>query len=228
MPAVIKKFPFYLKVTVILFGLILTVYILSALGGILIPLAFAMLAAILLNPVFNFICRPQIPRAVSVLLTVLFGMACFAAIFFVLWKELAQFGESLPLLKTRMNSLVGSTEGWISQTFGVSADKQVAYVKNAFAGAQTSIGSALGTVFGLLSLVLLIPTYVFMMLYYKTLILNFIYEIFAEVNYKQVGAVLAQTKTAIQSYVVGLLVEMLIVGLMNIAALLLLGVKYAV
>ena len=228
MPATVKKYPFYLKMTIVLAGLILTVYILRVLGGVLIPLAFAMLAAVLLNPVFKWVCRPSMPRALSVLITVLLGMVCFAAIFFLLWKEVAQFGEALPLFKVKVNSLTESVEYWINQQFGVTPVKQVAYVKNVLSGAQASIGSALGTVLGLLSLVLLIPTYVFMLLYYKTLILNFIYEVFAEEHYKRVAEVLSQTKAAIQSYVVGLLVEMLIVAIMNILALLLLGVKYAI
>jgi len=228
MPGTEKKYPFYLKVTVILFGLVLMVYIMNALSGIIIPLAFASLSAILLNPIFNFLCRPRIPRAVSVLLTLLIGVIFFAGIAYLFYSQLAQFGQTFPVLKTRINDLITQLEAWINTRFGVTTDKQVAFIKKALDSSQSKIGSTLDTFLGTLSTILLIPTYIFMLLYYKTLILNFIYEVFAEEHYQRVGEILSQTKTAIQSYMIGLVVEMVIVAILNSIALLLLGVKYAI
>ena len=67
-----------------------------------------------------------------------------------------------------------------------------------------------------------------MILLYKTLILNFLHEVFAEQNTERVSDVLNQTKSAIQSYMVGLLLEALVVAILNSAALLILGLKYAI
>jgi len=50
---VVKQYPFYIKATVILIGLFYLVNILSALSGILVPFAFAVLFSILLNPLYN-------------------------------------------------------------------------------------------------------------------------------------------------------------------------------
>jgi predicted PurR-regulated permease PerM len=223
-----RKYPFYLKATVVLFGLILTVYVLKALSGILIPVACAVLSAALLNPVFNRVCRPGLHRAVSVLITVLIGIIVVGAIAYLLWTQLAQFSSSFPVFKTKIDLLIQEIEKWIYVRFGVTTDKQVTFIKNALNSGQSALGSTIGTFFTTASLVLLIPTYVFMILYYKTLLLNFIYEVFAEEHFKSVGEVLSETKNAIQSYMVGLLVEMVIVSVMNSVALLLLGVKYAI
>ncbi len=70
--------------------------------------------------------------------------------------------------------------------------------------------------------------YSFLFLYYKTLVLNFLFEIFSEENSKEVGVVLIQTKSAIQSYMFGLLMEALIVATLNTGALMILGVEYAI
>jgi predicted PurR-regulated permease PerM len=75
---------------------------------------------------------------------------------------------------------------------------------------------------------LIIPIYIFMLLLYKNLILNFLYEVFLEEHSKRVSEVLAQTKSAIQSYIVGLLIEMIIVSSLNSLALFIIGVKYAI
>jgi predicted PurR-regulated permease PerM len=55
-----------------------------------------------------------------------------------------------------------------------------------------------------------------------------LYESFAVKNSAQVADVLQQTKSAIQSYMIGLLIEALIVAILNSTALLILGVKYAI
>jgi len=223
-----KSIPFYLKTTIILFGLILLVYILKSLSGIFIPLAFSMLLAILLNPLYSFLCRPKIPRALSVLATVLIGVICVAGLFYLIGSQIAQFSDSFPVLKVKLKALLDSAEGWVNLKFGVTAEKQVAFVKSAIDSGQVGVGSTIGAFFGTLSMVLLIPTYTFMLLFYKTLIQNFIYEVFAEEHSKKVADVLNQTKKAIQSYMLGLLVEMVIVAVLNSAALLILDLRYAI
>src|SRR6266540_2085482 len=81
---------------------------------------------------------------------------------------------------------------------------------------QPIIGQTLGTVFSSVALIFLLPVYTFLFLFYKSLILDFLYEVFAEKNSKEVAAVLSQTKGAIQSYMVGLLLEALIVAILNL------------
>jgi predicted PurR-regulated permease PerM len=83
-------------------------------------------------------------------------------------------------------------------------------------------------VFGTLTTVFLLPVYTFLMIYYKTLMLNFLYDIFAEENAREVSTVLRQVKGAIQSYMYGLLIEGLIVAALNTLALMILGVQYAI
>lgn len=101
-------------------------------------------------------------------------------------------------------------------------------VNEAMTGSRAYLGQTINTVFGILSFFVLIPLYVFLLLFYKPLILNFLYEIFEEKNSEHVAAILQETKSAVQSYIVGLLVETLIVAVMNAGALLLLGVPYAI
>jgi len=224
----IKSYPFYIKATVVLIGLYYLVNILNVLNGILVPFAFAVLFAILLNPVYNRLLRFKVPRALAVTLTVFFGIGCTVLIGYLLSTQVAQFGQSFPVLKVRLGQMTDSLEHWIRFQFGVSIQKQVLFFKNALDSSQAAIGSILGTVFGTISLLLIIPIYVFMLLLYKNLILNFLYEVFLEEHSKRVGEVLAQTKSAIQSYIVGLLVEMVIVSSLNSLALFIIGIKYAI
>jgi predicted PurR-regulated permease PerM len=79
---VVKQYPFYIKATVILIGLFYLVNILSALSGILIPFAFAVLFSILLNPLYNRLLGFKMPKPLAVLLTLLAGLAFTALIIY--------------------------------------------------------------------------------------------------------------------------------------------------
>lgn len=225
---IMKQYPFYLKASIVLIGLYYLVAILNTLSNILIPFAFATLFAILLNPLYNRLLHYKFPRALAVLCTLLTGVAFMALLGYLLSTQFAQFGQSFPLLKVKLVQMVSNLETWVNSQFGVAIPKQVAFLKNALDSSQDLIGSTIGTMFGTLSLILVIPIYVFMLLLYKNLILNFFYEVFLEKHSAHVGEVLKQTKSAIQSYIAGLLIEMVIVAVMNSAALLVLDVKYAI
>jgi predicted PurR-regulated permease PerM len=224
----VNEYPFYIKATVILIGLYYLVSILSLLSGILVPFAFAVLFSILLNPLYNRLLRCKLPRALAVFLTVLSGVAFMTLIGYLLSTQVTEFSQSFPILRVRFGQLTDNLEHWIRLKFGMSIQNQVLLLRKALDSSQAAIASVIGTLFGTLTLILIIPIYMFMLLLYKNLILNFLYEVFLEEHSIRVGEVLTQTKSAIQSYIVGLLIEMIIVSTLNSLALLIIGVKYAI
>lgn len=224
----VKEYPFYLKSTVILFGLILLTYTLLNLQDILVPIAFAVIFSILLNPLVNKLKKKKIPHAVSIIIAILAAIVVVSAIFYFLSSQIIGFGDNLPLLKEKFKVILDNLQQWLHLKFGLAINKQVQMVNEALNNSKGLVGKTLGTALGLLSVVFLLPVYIFLLLFYKTLILNFLYEVFSEQNSEKVSAVLNQTKTAIQSYMVGLLLEALIVAILNSTALLILGVDYAI
>jgi predicted PurR-regulated permease PerM len=224
----IKDQPFYIQSTAVLFGLILLVYVLVQLADILVPLAFAAFLAILLNPLCNILQKRGVPRVLSIAIALLVMIITVVTIFYFLSTQIIQFGDSLPMLKRKFADITEEFKNWVEGTFGIATTKQEQVIKDALNNSQAIVGRTLGGVLGTLGIIFLLPVYIFLMLLYKTLIINFLYEVFAEENSKKVGDVLSETKGAIQSYIVGLLIEMIIVATMNSTALLLLGVKYAI
>lgn len=224
----IKDQPFYIQSTAVLFGLILLVYVLNILADILVPLAFAAFLAVLLNPLCNRLERMKIPKFAAIIIAMLIMILAVATVFYFLSTQIIQFGDSLPMLQKKFESITADLKNWVQATFGIQITKQEQMIKDALNNSQAMVGKTLNGVLGILSVVFLLPVYIFLMLFYKTLILNFLYEVFAEENSKKVSEVLSETKTAIQSYIVGLLIEMIIVAVMNSVALMLLGVKYGI
>jgi len=224
----LKKYPFYIKSTVVLLGLTLFVYAMSSLKEILIPIAFSLMLAILLNPLCNWFVKKRTPRVLSIILSLLTAIFFVGGIAYFLSSQIAGFSDELPLLKKKITELFAQLQTTIDQRLNINLQKQNEWIGSAGTSMQPFIGQTLGTVVSSLALVILLPVYTFLFLFYKTLILNFFYEVFAEKNLKEVGEILSETKKSIQSYVVGLLLEALIVAILNTIALLVLGLKYAI
>lgn len=222
-----KEYPFYMKAPVILLGLVISVYILGVLRDILVPLAFAVLIAILLNPLSN-IFQKRLPRVVSIIAAMFVAVVAMIALMYFLSSQVVHFFDDLAAIKIRLNQLFHTIQLWLQTSFGLSASKQTQLLNDAANSSKAMIGQTLNGILGVLSVVFLIPVYTFLIMFYKTLILNFLFEVFSEENQSKVLDIIGETKAAIQSYIVGLLTETFIVAVLNSAALLILGVQNAI
>jgi predicted PurR-regulated permease PerM len=227
--AMLKKYPFYLRSTVILFGLVLLTYILFNLRDIFVPLAFALLISILLNPLSSFLEKKcHLPTTAAIALSILLAILFISGITFLLFMEMKSFSDQLPVFQKKLTEMSAKAQASISQHLGVDVKRQQQYVNEGEAALKPIIASMAGSVLGSISTMILLPVYTFLFLYYKRLLLNFLYEIFAEENEEDVSKVLTQTRGAVQQYMFGLLLEALIVATLNSIALIILGVHYAI
>jgi predicted PurR-regulated permease PerM len=224
----LKKYPFYLRATVILFGLVLCSFALAQLRGILIPFSFALFLAVLLNPLTDRFLIWGIPKVPAIALSLIIAIVVISGVWYFLATQVMHFTAQTPVLEKKSTELLGKLQQYLLQHFNIAIAKQNQYLGEAKAGIKPLIGQLLGTVAGTMTMIFLLPIYTFLLLYYKTLILNFLYEVFAEENAKEVSTVLKQVKGAIQSYMYGLLIEGLIVASLNTIALVILGVPYAI
>lgn len=222
-----KEYPFYIKAPVIMLGLVIAIFMLSVLRDILVPLAFATLIAILLNPLANRLER-RLPKILSIILAMLIALAVLTGVAYFLSSQIAHFFDNVDEMKQKLTDVVGIIQRWLEQTFGIGTKKQAQMINEAANNSKAMIGDTLSGAIGVLSVIFLIPVYVFLIMLYKTLILNFLFEVFSEENKEKVGEIIGETKMAIQSYIVGLLIETSIVAVMNSIALLLLGVQNAI
>ncbi|OJV12733.1 MAG: AI-2E family transporter [Dyadobacter sp. 50-39] len=220
-------FPFYIKAPMVLIGLYLFFNILDLLQEIIVPFAFAGLIAVLLNPVYNRFQRWKFNKIVAIVLTIFIAILVVAGVMFFLSSQIVQFGDMVPQLEKKALKLVASLQTWLSTSFGISTEKQMSMLDEAINNSKTYVGKTVNTLFGIVSFFVLIPLYIFLLLFYKPLILNFIFEVFDENNSEQVAEILQETKGAVQSYIVGLMIETTIIATLNSVALLILGVQYA-
>lgn len=151
------KYPFYLRSTVILLGLILFVFVLSQLGDILIPFCFATMLAILLNPLCNWLQKKKVPKTLSISLCLLAATLVFGCIAYFVVTQMASFTTEMPLLKKKCIELFAKLQQLINQKVGINLQKQNQWLTQAQEGLKPFAGSAISGMFGVLSMLFLLP-----------------------------------------------------------------------
>jgi predicted PurR-regulated permease PerM len=198
------------------------------LADILVPIAFSLLLAILLNPLYSRLVNMRVPKILAIFLTLLIAILVLAGLLYFLSSQIIQFGDMAPLLQKKFSQILTDLQTWVEATFGITLQKQMQLIKETANSGKALAGRTVSSVLGIFSLLFLIPVYIFLLLLYKPLILNFIFEAFSKENSGPIAEILHETKSAIQSYIVGLLIEASIVAVLNSVALLILDVRYAI
>lgn len=227
MPATEREYPLYIKVPAILTGLIAAVYILVVLSDILVPVAISVLIAVLLNPLYTRF-KNVMPKVPAILLTLLLAVLVLAGLFYFLSTQISVFVDSLPLLKQKFAALLVELQHWTKSSLGIDIHKQITALTSSLTNGSSMLTHTVAPVLALISVLVLIPTYVYLLLYYKPLILDFLFQVFTERNSLRVAEILSETKTAVQSYMQGLMIETALVSVMNSVAFILIGVPSAV
>ena len=228
----ILAFPFYAKASLVFIGIYAFVSILYIAKGIILPIIFSAIIAIVLHPVVNFFVKYKINRVVAILIALILTILAISSFGLFVVSQISKFSESWPKFVEKFSELFDSTTAWISYYFEISPEKisdWIAKMKGElFTTSSVGIGHTLVNVGNGLILVFLIPVYIFMILFYQPLLLEFFRRIFGSDNRSQVSEIISQTKTVIQRYLVGLVIEATIIATLNAIGLLALGIDYAI
>jgi predicted PurR-regulated permease PerM len=226
------KLPFYAKFALIAIGAFAFIYTLYIGQHIILPLIYATILAILLNPLVNFLVLKKVNRTFAITLAVVVAIFILACLIYFLSAQITLFSETYPQLKEKFNATSEHLIHWVSIHFNISTIKIDNWIHHAEAEAINNIGGAIGqtlsTINSVLVIVVLLPVYLFMILFYKDLLLEFIKRLFSTTHHITVFEILGNSKKIIQSYLVGLLLEAAIIATLNSVGLLCLGVDYAV
>ena len=226
------KLPLYAKATLFLIGLFVLVAMLYIAKSIIVPLFFAILVAILLHPVVNFFVRKRINRVIAIILALFLTYLAIGLFCALLFSQASRFSESWPILVEKFTGLLNQTITWASGYFDIKPQKINDWISQTKAGLidtmSNSIGQTLVNIGSWLIVLFIIPVYVFLILFYHPIILGFIRQLFVKSNQNQVSEVVTQTKSVIQHYLTGLVIEFFLVAALNSIALLILGIDYAI
>ena len=227
-----SQLPFYIKLGFKFLVIFFICFFINVSQDILIPFAFACILAVLLLPVVNFLESKQVSRILSIGISLILAIGFIAGIIYFLSNQISVFVQDIPSIKIHLNEHFVAMQNWIKEKFHVSFAEQNAYLnEQAEKLKETGTGYISHTFFSIteaVMLLILMPIYTFLLLFYKEHIRKFLFAVFKQEYKHGVQNVLIKTKLMIRSYMVGLLIEMGIVAAGNSIGLVLLGVKYAI
>ncbi|RIH63428.1 AI-2E family transporter [Mariniphaga sediminis] len=223
------RIPISIKAPLVFIGIFAFFTVLYIAKSIIIPLVFATIIAIILHPVVNLFVRIKINRIVAILITLLLTFLVIAAFGALLTTQASRFTESLPKLVDKFTEIINQTIIYVSGHFNLSNKEITTWItetKNELIG-SAEIGQTIINVGSVVALLFLIPVYVFMILFYQPLLIEFSHKLFGKSNRSKVSEIINQIKTLIQRYLIGLLIEVVIISFLYTIGLLILGIEYA-
>jgi predicted PurR-regulated permease PerM len=227
-----NSYPFYVKAAIFLVGFIALIAILYIAQDIIIPVVFAVIIAILLSPVVNFFTRIKINRIIAITITLFLTFIIIAAFGLLIGSQANRFSDSWPILVDKFTAMINQSISWISEYFNINAEKINEWILKTKGDLINNnsdvIGQTLLTLGNGIVVLFLVPVYVFIILYYQPLLIDFIHKLFGVSKQSQVSEIITQVKTLIQRYLVGLVIEAVIIAGLDIGALLVLGIDFAI
>ena len=227
-----RRSPFHFRLCLTLISLSIICYAVFIAADIIVPLAFAILLAILLLPLNNFLERKKVPRAMANVLGILIAMFFIGGIIYFLSSQISSFVADLPSIKQHLADHWKTVQKWIYQNLHFTRSQQSNFIENATDKIKNSGTGILGdTVISLtqaIMVLVLLPVYTFLILYYRDMIKKFFTMVFKAEHEEKVVEVLRESRMIVQGYMVGLIIEMGIVAAINSAGFLILGIEYAI
>ncbi|MDQ6756304.1 MAG: AI-2E family transporter, partial [Bacteroidota bacterium] len=226
-----NRSPFYIRLGYKFLVLFFIGYFIYVAQDILVPFAFAILLAVLLLPLANFLENKKFPRVLSIAISLILAILFIGGVIYFLSTQIANFVDDIPSIKKHLNDHFIQLQKWIRTKLHISFHEQNQYFNNAAEKIKDSgtdyISNTFFSITQALVLAILLPIYTFLILYYRDLIRKFLYTVFRKEHSEKVGLVIKQSKLMINSYMTGLMIEMGIVAASNSIGLMLLGIKYA-
>jgi predicted PurR-regulated permease PerM len=226
------KLPFFIKATFFIIGLYALISMLYIGQNIIVPIICATLFAILLNPVVNFFVYLRLKRVLAIIITLLITLSLITLLFIYLSSQGTRFSASLPILIDKFYLLLNQSITNFSVKYNVSVQSINDYISQTksevLSHLSQVIGTTISTVGNTLFIILIVLVFIFMILFYRPHFIEFIHKLSGETHSKRVSELLSSTKSLIQSYLTGLLIEAAIVATLYSTGLLIIGIEYAV
>jgi AI-2 transport protein TqsA len=225
------KFPFYARLALTLFAIALILVFMWFGKSLLVPLFFSFLVAILLHPVVVILEKRRFPRVLASIVTLLIFVVLLGGVFYFFSHQVVRLSRDLPSLQAKVLEKWDDIQGWISDKYHITNTQQIAYMnRSANSILNTAVNSAATTFVGIaetLVLTIFFLIFTFFILQFRGHLKLFVTELFHADHNSKVHVVIGRIRSLINSYVLGLLIEMVVVSVLIFTSLMIIGVKYA-
>jgi predicted PurR-regulated permease PerM len=205
--------------------------ILHYLKTLLIPLSFSLFLALLLVPFCNHLERRGMGRAGAVVVVMLLLTALLAGLIFLGYLQFKTFAGEWTFVRRELKSLFLAAKDSLTSDMGiprVQVEQWINDILNTVTSRMFGMLESMITSFVINTVMLvLIPVYVFLILYGRYRLVETLYSFFPPSRREKIAEVITLSIKTYYNFIVGMALVYFIVGILNSVGLLFLGIPHA-
>jgi predicted PurR-regulated permease PerM len=198
---------------------------------LLAPLLVAFFISIMLLPIYRFFQNRKFPDAVSIGISLLVLIVILAGIIWFFSSQMRILIQDFPMIQKNVMKHLTALSEWIGSKTPFSTAEQTSFIKeqsnNLLNYAGNLLGGLAGGVTGTVVFIGLLPIYIFLLLFYKNLLLRFVFLWFPREKHEKVEETLSEMQVIIKSYLFGLLIQITYMTILLGGLLMIIGIKHA-
>lgn len=228
----LAKLPVTVRRAIEVVGLYYFIKIIIVGQGIVTPLLMAFFLSIMLLPLFRFFRNKKLPEVLSIILSLLLLIIVMAGLIWFFSAQISVLVSDFPAIKQNVMAHLNALSAWISTKTNYTTARQVQIINEQsdkllnYAGGM--LGGAFGSITSIFVFVALLPIYIFLMLFYRNLLLRFVFLWFPKDTHQKVEEVVRESQAIIKSYLVGLLIQITYISVLLGGILFFIGIKHAI
>ena len=226
-----KDLPLTVRRSIELLGICLLGALLVLGQGIIMPVLMAFFISIMLLPVYRFLRRLKVPEVLAIFLPILMVAIFIALIVWFFSSQVSMLVADFPSIQKNVSIHLKSLSDWINQKTDFSTQEQVNFLQEQsskmFANAGSMASGAAGSLSSVFIFMGLVPIYIYLFLFYKNLLLRFVFIWFEPSQHKKLEEVMKETEVIIKSYLIGLVIQISYITILLGGILMLIGIEHA-
>ncbi|WP_276370201.1 AI-2E family transporter [Chryseolinea sp. H1M3-3] len=198
---------------------------------VFIPISFALLISFVLHPVCAWMEKKGIGRLTAILIALSLLIIAGLLLVALLIYQFASFLNELPALQEKLSKSIEDLSVMLVNVFGISLERQREWVakltNQSGSGILSIIRNAIATSAFSAVLLVIIPVYSALILYYRQHWMKIVQRLFPKENKESLHEIISQTVNTYYNFIKGMAIVYLVVGILNSIGLLLLGIPHA-
>ena len=224
-----NQWEYNIAVKLFIFLAVLAILIMGK--DLLLPLMIAIFFTFLLYPISRKFESFKIPRALSIIVSILFSIIIFGGLIYFFINQLNSFSEDLPQLKNQIAIKGSRVLEWIELRTNISQENQILWLKEKAVDSAKSSPEMLMGIFtstgSFIASLALIPFYIFFLTYFREKYKRFIILV-AEENNKKAIEIIKKISLVSRRYLKGIFLDVLILSVLGSIGYLILGIEHAI
>ena len=200
-------------------------------SGVITPLLLAFFLSIVFLPLHRRMTNKKVPELLSISICILILFVMLGLIGWFFSAQVAKLINDFPQLEKNVMLHLNELSAWINEKTDFSTDRQLTILREQSSQILNNAGSMLGgaatSLTSVFVLVGLVPIYIFLIIFYKNLLLRFVFLWFPQQSHDSLKDAMEETQVIVKSYLIGLLIQITYITILLGGILMILGNKHA-